>query len=131
MFVALERGDSLYGEKQRRRGVKRPPTPKLPGRIVVLTSAGCSGACLDFLDLVKLHPAAIHVGQATSAETTYSAAWGMQLPSGLASISLPLSVYRHRRRVPNEFHDPGVAFPGNIADGEAVRGWVMRSYSGW
>ena len=131
MFVALERGDSLYGQKQRRRGMKRPSAPKQSGRIVVLTSAGCHDACLGFLDRVKLHPAAIHVGQVTGAETSYSAAWGMQLPSGLASISLPLSVYRNRRRAHNEFHDPDVAYLGNIADSEAVRGWVLRSYSSW
>jgi hypothetical protein len=131
MFVALERGDSLYGQRQRRRGMKRPPAPKLPGRIVVLTSAGCYDACLGFLDRVKLHPAALHVGQVTGAETSYSAAWGMQLPSGLASISLPLSVYRNRRRAHNESHEPRVAYLGNIADSKAVRGWVLRSYSSW
>ena len=131
MFVALERGDSLYGQRQRRRGVKRPPAPKLPGRIVVLTSAGCYDACLGFLDRVKLHPAALQVGQITGAETSYSAPWGMQLPNGLASISIPLSVQRNRRRAHNEPHDPDVAYLGNIADGEAVRGWVLRSYSSW
>ncbi|MGI8843710.1 MAG: hypothetical protein ACR2HZ_08420 [Gemmatimonadaceae bacterium] len=111
--------------------MKHPPTPKLPGRIVVLTSAGCDGACLDFLDLVKLHPAAIHVGQVTSAETTYSAAWSMQLPSGLASVSLSTSVFRNRRRAHNEIHEPAVAYLGNIADGGAVRRGVLGSYSGW
>ncbi|HUF29362.1 MAG TPA: hypothetical protein VMM77_01775 [Gemmatimonadaceae bacterium] len=131
MFAALERGDSLYGPKQRRRGVKPPPSTKLPGRLVLLTSASCDGACLDFLDQVRLHPAAIHVGQATSADTEYAANWEMQLPSGLASISFPLNVYRNRRRASNVSLIPKVAYRGNIADSEAVRGWLLRNYSSW
>jgi hypothetical protein len=131
MAEALERGDSLLGARQKRRGVKPPRATRLPGRVVLLTSASCFSACLDFLDRMRLHPAAIQVGQTTGVDTDYMENWAARLPSGLASISFPLKVYRNRRRAHNEAYVPKVAYEGAIENTEAIRAWISGSAKAW
>lgn len=131
MAEALERGDALLGAPTRRRNHKPPAATKLPGRVVLLTSASCFSACLDFLDRMRLHPAAIQVGQITSVDTDYMENWRMRLPSGLASISYPMKVYRNRRRAHNAAYAPAVPYEGAIGDTDAVREWIVRSAGSW
>jgi hypothetical protein len=131
MAAALERGDSLYGVTQRRRNVKPPPATKLPGRVLLLTSASCFSACLDFLDRMRLHPSAVQVGQTTGVDTDYMENWGARLPSGLVSISFPMKVYRNRRRAHNAAYAPTVPYGGAIEDTDAVRAWIARRNGEW
>ena len=131
MAAALVRGDSLYGEKQRRRNLKKPASARLPGRIVVLTSASCYSACLDFLDRLRLHRAVVHVGQTTGVDTHYMENWGTRLPSGLVAIGYPMKVYRNRRRAHNEPYAPHVPYEGDISATETLRAWIMRTYRTW
>ena len=131
MAGALERGEPLLGTPTRRRNHKPPAATKLPGRVVLLTSASCFSACLDFLDRMRLHPAAIQVGQTTSVDTDYMENWGTRLPSGLASISYPMKVYRNRRRAHNEAYTPAVPYEGAIGDTDAVRAWIAQRAGSW
>ena len=128
MAAALSRGDSLYGEKRQRRNIRKPAATKVPGRIVVLTSASCFSACLDFLDIVRLHPQVVHAGQTTGVDTHYMENWGTRLPSGLISIGYPMKVYRNRRREHNESYVPTALYEGDISDTETVRAWISRNY---
>jgi hypothetical protein len=131
MTAALARGDSLHGAKQRRRNVKKPATARLPGRIVVLTSASCFSACLDFLDRMRLHPAVIHAGQTTGVDTHYMENWGTLLQSGLVAIGYPMKVYRNRRREHNEPYIPHALYEGDITDTRTVRDWIVRNDASW
>jgi hypothetical protein len=130
MAAALERGDSLVGTPRKRRNVKPPAATKLPGRVVLLTSASCFSACLDFLDRMRLHPAAIQVGQSTGADTDYMENSGARLPNGLVSIGYPMKVYRNRRRAHNEVYRPQRPYEGRIEDTKALRAWLLEATKG-
>jgi hypothetical protein len=102
----------------------------VPGAVVVITSASCFSACLDVLDVVRLHPAVVQVGQTTGVDTDYMENWGWPLPSGLSQIGYPMKVYRNRRRANNEAYAPDVR-RDDLHDDEAVRRWVLAGYAGW
>jgi hypothetical protein len=131
MTAALERGDSLYGETQRRRNIKKPGATRVRSSIVVLTSASCFSACLDFLDLMLLHPAVVHAGQTTGVDTHYMENWGMQLASGLASIGYPMNVYRNRRRGHNAAYVPKAPYEHDIRDTRTLEAWIVRNHKSW
>lgn len=130
MEAALRRGVVLYGRPTPRRGAPRPEPVAVPGRIVVVTSASCFSACLDFMDRVRLHPATIQVGETTGVDTDYMENWGRPLPSGLSSIGHPMKVYRNRRRANNQAYAPQVRYEGRLQDTEALRGWILRRFGG-
>lgn len=128
MAAALDRGDALVRSEGSRHGVTRPAHVDVPGKIVLLTSASCYSACLDFLDRMLLHTAVAQVGQPTGVDTYYMENWGYGLPSGLAQISYPMKVYRNRRRAANHAYEPQV--PNDQLDSTpAVRSWVLSL--GW
>ncbi|HEX6745966.1 MAG TPA: S41 family peptidase [Longimicrobium sp.] len=131
LAAALARGDALYGHAARRTGVPLPAPPAVPGRVVVVTTASCFSACLDFLDVVRLHPAIVQVGETTGVDTDYMENWGRPLPSGLSSIGYPMKVYRNRRRLNNQAYAPRVPYPGEIGDTGALRRWILAGYARW
>lgn len=127
MAAALARGDSLYGRRSSRRGVARPTPARIPGKIVVVTSASCFSACLDFLDVMRLHPAVVQVGQPTGVDTDYMENWGWPLPSGLSQIGYPMKVYRNRRRANNTGYAPHVRHEA-IERQDSLRRWIEARY---
>jgi Peptidase family S41 len=131
MRAALAEGRSLIGEDSPAQGVPRPPAAAVPGKIVVVTSASCYSACLDFMDRMRLHPAVVHVGQPTGVDTVYMESWGQGLPSGLGSVSYPMKVVRNRKRGNNEAYTPKVEYTGRLADTEALRKWINANYRSW
>lgn len=125
---ALARGDALYGSAAQRQGVTRPDPAPVPGRVVVITGPACFSACLDFVDLMRVHSDVVQVGEITGVDTVYMESWGKPLPSGHARISYPMKVYRNRRRGNNEPHPPHVRYAGDLEDTEALRAWVVQRY---
>jgi hypothetical protein len=129
--AALRRGDALYGAVSRRAGVPPPPPAPVPGRVVVVTTASCFSACLDFLDVMRLHPAVVQVGETTGVDTDYMENWGRPLPSGLSVIGYPMKVFRNRRRLNNQAYAPRVSYPGELGDTDALRRWILAGYTRW
>jgi hypothetical protein len=129
--AAFRRGDVLYGRASGRAGVAPPPAAPVPGRIVVVTTASCFSACLDFLDVMRLHPAVVQVGETTGVDTDYMENWGRPLPSGLSSIGYPMKVYRNRRRLNNQPYVPRVRYDGALGDTESLRRWILAGYTRW
>jgi hypothetical protein len=103
----------------------------VPGKIVLVTSASCFSACLDFLDRMRLHPASVQVGHTTGVDTIYMEAWAQPLPSGLSEISYPMKVYRNRKRKNNEAYAPKVTYDDKLADTDALRKWITANYRSW
>lgn len=104
--------------------VAAAPTPApLPHPVYVLTDASCASACLDAVDLWT-SLGAIQIGRPTSADTLYMEIRDRTLPSGLTSISVPMKVYRGRKRGSNEPAIPRFRFPGDIDDTQALERWV-------
>ncbi len=130
MQAAYARGDSLYGSRSTRSGVARPQAKKLSGKIVVVTSSSCFSACLDFMDLMRLRPDVVHVGQPTGVDTDYMENWGWASPSGIIQVGYPMKVYRNRRRKNNEGYVPVVRRDA-IADTGPLREWIRANYQKW
>ena len=126
MKEALGRRDNLLSDPRQREGVVPPVAAPGPAkRIVLITTPSCFSACLDFVDLMRLHPSVVQTGLTTGVDTLYMENWGKPLPSGNARISYPMKVYRNRRRGNNEAYVPAVAYPGNLDDTAALKAWVL------
>jgi hypothetical protein len=130
MAAALARGDTLYAtSRPARRGARAPERTKVPGRVVVIAGASCFSACLDFLDVMRLHPSVVQVGQPTGVDTDYMENWGWPLPSGLSRIGYPMKVYRNRRRANNTGYAPHVLHE-ELQDTDALRRWLLADVAG-
>ncbi len=101
----------------------RAPPQLVRGPVYVLTDPGCASACLDAVDLWKAL-GAIQIGRETSADTVYMDVREAALPSGLATLVIPMKVWRGRPRGNNEPHRPTHLFDGDITDSAALQAWV-------
>ena len=106
-----------------RDGTTGSPDRLVRGPVYVLTDPVCASACLDAVDLWKAL-GAIQIGRETSADTVYMDVRPAALPSGLASLVIPMKVWRGRARGNNEPHRPAHLFEGDIADTAALQAWV-------
>ncbi len=107
-----------------------PPPPGLPkhrlaGPVYLVTDSSCMSACLDAVDLWR-SLGAVHLGQETSADTLYMEVRDAKLPSGLGGYSVPMKVYRGRRRGNNETVMPHKIFDGDIDDTAALEAWIAK-----
>ncbi|HYC75414.1 S41 family peptidase [Brevundimonas sp.] len=103
--------------------VEEAPQQLVHGPVYVLTDPVCSSACLDAVDLWK-SLGAIQIGRETSADTVYMDVRGVELPSGLARVVIPMKVWRGRQRGNNEPQRPVHLFEGDMTDGAALEAWV-------
>lgn len=110
-----------------------PPTPldaDSVGRspfartVYLLTDHTCASACLDFMDIATRLPGTVHVGLPTSGDAIYIDNTGLTLPSGLASLSYSLKVYRNRVRGNNVWYAPKRVWPGGAMTDTAVAAWI-------
>ena len=91
---ALAEGKSLWrdrgdDEETRPAPTRAPANPANPvaGRVFLLTDTRCASACLDFADMVRAMPGAVHVGRTTSADSVYMELRDVGfLPSGVGQI---------------------------------------------
>lgn len=96
------------------------------GAVALVTDEDCVSSCLDFADLVRSVPGAIHMGQATSADTAYIEITWVGLPSG-NQLMLPMKLWRNHLRGNNEVLQPDVPLHVNIRDDAAVRQAVLAA----
>ncbi len=132
MRAAMAKSRALLDQPSPAKGAKRPAAPAPAGKkVVIVTSPSCHGACLDFLDLLKISPAVVQVGQPTGADTVYAETSTLALPSGLGSIRFPMQVVRDRKRKNNEAYAPKVVYSGKLADTDALQKWITAGYRSW
>ncbi len=98
-------------------------TPGIAGRVYVLTDPVCASACLDAVDMWKAM-GAIQIGRETSADTVYMDVRDATLPSGLASVAIPMKVWRGRARGNNEPQRPAHLFQGDLSNEDELAAWV-------
>ncbi len=96
------------------------------GKLVLVTDSRCASACLDFADLVRRVPNAVHAGASTSGDTRYMDIAMEPLPSG-ATLWVPMKVWHHRPRGDNQPLHPHFPFDGDITDTAAVQAWVEQA----
>lgn len=134
MKAALAARQPLWREKAPPRS--EPPPARDPASVVtagravyILTDGGCASACLDAMD-VWTRAGALPIGRETSADSLYMEIRKHALPSGLASISVPMKVYRGRPRGANVSYKPVHEFKGDMRDQKAIEAWIAGLPSG-
>ncbi len=112
--------------------VQHPPKKGMPRRRskatpVLLTDASCVAECLAFSDSVMRIPGARHIGQATGTDSVYLAPRKLELPSKLATLSLPQAVLRGRKRAHATPLVPVSTHAGPMSDNTKVRAWALAN----
>jgi hypothetical protein len=124
MIAARAKGDPLWRDTEDQELVVPGAPPAQPkGPVYFITDSGCGSACLDAADLWRAL-GAIQIGQETSADTLYMDVRQDVLPSGATRISVPMKVYRGRKRGSNVPLDPVHPFPGDLRDTPALEAWI-------
>lgn len=96
------------------------------GKVVVLVDGGCSGGCLDTLDLLTRLPNVRLAGSTTAEDSIFIEPTVMRLPSNYAELSYGHKAWTTRTRGNDAPYVPaqGLAYTGNPTDETAVRAWV-------
>ncbi len=92
--------------------------------VYLLTTPHCASACLDFADLLGRLPGITRIGLETSADTDYLEEGSAKLPSGQATLSYAMKVYRQRARGANVSDRPAIGWPGGIMTDRSIASWV-------
>lgn len=105
-----------------------PPPSQVRGRVVLLTDNTCFSSCLLVTDAFR-RLGALHVGQATDANTHYMEVREAELPSGLSMFSTLQALGPAAPPQIGPFA-PAHVYGGDIGDTPAVEAWVTRLASG-
>src|SRR5262249_25636234 len=124
MEAALARGDAIYRDEPSVT-MTADGEPRFRVAPILLTDGVCASACLDFADIVRRLPRAVHVGRETSADAVYTDNRALTLPSGLGFVGFSMKVYRGRIRGNNEPYRPSRVYPCDIRDTAAVEKWIL------
>ncbi|CAL1691976.1 hypothetical protein MMB232_02132 [Brevundimonas subvibrioides] len=100
------------------------------GPVIVLVDAGCSGGCLDTLDLLSKLPNVRIAGSTTATDSIFIEPTVARLPSNYSDLSYGHKAWTSRERPNNQPFIPaqGLAYAGNPADEMAVRAWVATLF---
>ena len=100
------------------------------GPVIVLVDAGCSGGCLDTLDLLSKLPNVRIAGSTTATDSIFIEPTVARLPSNYSDLSYGHKAWTSRERPNNQPFIPaqGLAYAGNPADETAVRAWVATLF---
>jgi hypothetical protein len=119
--AAQRQGEALYRDPLPSAATGTPPRGG-PARIVAITDGACISACLDFMDRLLEGPGVEQVGQPTGADTLYTEVESVPLPSGRATLLLPMQRLEGRQRGAMQAYAPHVY----LADDAAVSAWLRR-----
>ena len=102
------------------------------GPVIVLVDAGCSGGCLDTLDLVSKLPNVRIAGTTTATDTIFIEPTTRRLPSNYSELSYGHKAWTARPRPNNTPYAPaaGLVYTGDPADQAAVQAWVGTLFGG-
>ncbi|UKE49715.1 hypothetical protein KCU57_13210 [Xanthomonas translucens] len=119
--AAQRQGQALYRDPLPAAAAGTPPHGG-PARIVAITDGACISACLDFMDRLLEGPGVEQVGQPTGADTLYTEVESVPLPSGRATLLLPMQRLQGRQRGALQAYAPRV----RLDDTAAVNAWLRR-----
>ena len=106
-----------------------PPVTKWDStrKVILVTSSHCSSACLDFVDMVKLIPNHLHLGEPTNADTSYIEVAELESSyyGETFNFMVPSKKWNKRIRKDNEPYIPDIIYNGNIYDDQALELWVL------
>lgn len=128
---SLDSGEpTLYqSEKFNNSLTSRPPAKNWEStlKIVLITDKFCASACLDFVDLLKLIPNLLHVGEPTNADTVYTEIAHMQSEYFKETFNfiVPVKKWNKRLREDNQPYIPDITYEGDMNNEEALKQWVL------
>lgn len=129
MKASRKSGKKLFKAPETDRdGAPRPtsmPKHDVTAKVFLLTDGNCASACLNFADLLLAMPGVVQVGAPTSADTNYMEVRGIDLPSGIARLSVATKVYRNRPRGHNKFYSPKHEWDGDMGDTPGLQEWIV------
>ncbi|WP_420480277.1 hypothetical protein [Brevundimonas sp. FT23028] len=107
------------------------PNP-VQGPVVVLVDGGCTGGCLDTLDLISRLPNVRIAGTPTATDSIFIEQTNLRLPSNYAELSYGHKAWTDRPRANNTAYTPegALAYTGDPVDETAVRTWVSGLFGG-
>jgi|TARA_R110002051_G_scaffold37619_2_gene80611 hypothetical protein len=124
--AALEAGQPLFTLAGRPAVQDTGASNPVQGPVVVLVDSGCSGGCLDTLDLLTRLPNVRLVGTTTATDSIFIERTVTRLPSNYSDLSYGHKAWTSRQRASQQPFTPaeGLTFTGNPTDETAVRTWV-------
>ena len=124
--AAIAAGQPSFTQPQAPTAADPNAVNPVQGPVIVLVDAGCSGGCLDTLDLVSRLPNVRIAGSTTAADSIFIEQTVQRLPSTYADLSYGHKAWTSRQRGNNQPHIPaqGLTYTGNPVDETAVRAWV-------
>lgn len=130
--AAIAAGQPTFTQPQAESVADPAAVNPVQGPVIVLVDAGCSGGCLDTLDLVSRLPNVRIAGSTTAADSIFIEQTVMRLPSTYADLSYGHKAWTSRQRGNNQPFNPapGLNYTGNPADEAAVRTWVSSLFGG-
>jgi hypothetical protein len=124
--AAIAAGQPSFNQPQPATAADPNAANPVQGPVIVLVDAGCSGGCLDTLDLVSRLPNVRIAGTTTAADSIFIEQTVERLPSTYADLAYGHKAWTSRQRGNNQPFNPGqgLTYTGNPADETAVRAWV-------
>lgn len=105
------------------------PKPEYAGKVFVLTDAGCFSSCVVVMGTLK-RMGAIQVGEASGQNEVWGESAGpFNLPSGLGSYRIPVSIIRQPQSALGGL-PPYIIWPGRMDDDTGLRTWIAGLASG-
>jgi hypothetical protein len=127
MKAAAARGQPLTGPvacPPKPRGAHAKATSLMHGKVVLLTDSACFSSCLQATSFFRAL-GALHVGHTTTANTHYSEARGILLPSGLATFVTLWAIMPSAPRRVGPFI-PAHIYDGDISDTAKIEQWIAN-----
>ncbi len=97
-------------------------------KLVLITDKHCVSACLDFVDLIKLIPNTLHVGEPTDADTVYTEIAYMQSNYAKETFNfiVPVKKWTKRIREDNKPYNPDILYQGDMSNDKALEQWTIE-----
>lgn len=135
MREGLARGERLVVSSAPRSAdevaAQRAAVRKRPGgpRIAALIDRGCFSSCMGVLLQMQAIADTVVLGEPTIGYSPYGEIGEHKLPSGRGSLYLP-SAFFSAPQATREPFVPQLAYPGNLADDQALTAWVIKTLQG-
>jgi hypothetical protein len=118
----------LFGGISNSNQQEAPVVWNFKGRVVLVTDQACVSACLDFVDMVKLIPGLLHVGEVTNGDTVYTQVTPQRENYAYEQLDfmVPIKKWNKRLRADNQPYVPDILYDGDMNNTEALQKWVLE-----
>lgn len=129
--IVLENGETHFYQVEPQSENTSQPKDAKPWqsniKFVLITDKVCVSACLDLVDMVKLIPNTLHLGEPTDADTAYTEVAHMQSKylEETYNFMVPVKKWNKRLREDNQPYIPDIIYEGDMNDDAALQQWAL------